>query len=93
MLIQQHHKYKNCSFCSRKLTDENLPHCCLEFNHPIWRIKMLNNRLHLRQLSVHGFKSLDNFHSDFEPTLTICQNGAGKSTILQILLFIQAFMS
>jgi predicted ATPase len=56
---------------------------------------MLKNKLHLRRLSVHGFKSLDNFHSDLEPTLTlfIRQNGAGKSTILQIFSFIQAFMS
>jgi len=50
------------------------------FNQPIWRIKMLNNRIHLRRLSVHGFKSLG-------------QNGAGKSTILQIFIFIHAFMS
>lgn len=56
---------------------------------------MLNNSLHLRQLSVHGFKSLDNFHAYFEPNLTVFigKNGAGKSTILQFLNFIQTFLS
>ncbi len=56
---------------------------------------MVSNRLHLRHLSVHGFKSLDNFHADFEPTLTVFigKNGAGKSTVLQFLSFIQAFIS
>jgi predicted ATP-dependent endonuclease of OLD family len=56
---------------------------------------MLNNKLHLRHLSVHGFKSLDNFHTDFEPTLTVFigKNGAGKSTVLQFFTFIQAFLS
>jgi ABC-type antimicrobial peptide transport system ATPase subunit len=45
----------------------------------------------LCRLSVHGFKSLDNFHSDLEPALTIFigQNGAEKSTLLQIFIFFE----
>ena len=60
----------------------------------IRKIKMLNNKLYLRQLSVHGFKSLDNFHVYFDPNITIFigKNGAGKSTILQFFNFIQTFM-
>ena len=55
----------------------------------------MKNALHLRQISVQGFKSLENFSAHFQPNVTVLigANGAGKSTILQFFSFIQSFIS
>lgn len=54
----------------------------------------MSNFLYLRQISVHGFKSLDNFSIHFQPNVTVFigANGTGKSTILQFFSFIQSFI-
>ncbi len=50
--------------------------------------------LRLQKMTVQGFKSLDHFQVEFQPhfTVFIGGNGTGKSTVLQFLAFIQAFM-
>ncbi|HEW98892.1 MAG: hypothetical protein DRR16_18870 [Candidatus Parabeggiatoa sp. nov. 3] len=52
------------------------------------------NTLHLQKMTVQGFKSLDHFQVEFQPHLTVFigGNGTGKSTVLQFLAFIQAFI-
>jgi predicted ATPase len=47
----------------------------------------------LKRLEVKHFKSLDDFSIDFEPfTVLIGQNGSGKSTVLQALDLLGAFL-
>jgi len=59
------------------------------------RTQIVNNPLRLQKISVNGFKSLDNFYTEFQPHVTVLlgANGTGKSSILQFLSFIQAFLS
>ena len=47
----------------------------------------------LKRLEVKHFKSLDDFSIDFEPlTVLIGQNGSGKTTVLQALDLLGAFL-
>lgn len=55
----------------------------------------MSNPLRLCQISINGFKLLDNFYAKFQPQVTVLigANGMGKTSILQFFSFIQAFMS
>ncbi|MCP4698962.1 MAG: ATP-binding protein [Gammaproteobacteria bacterium] len=55
----------------------------------------MSNPLQLQKIYVNGFKSLDNFYAEFQPHVTVLvgANGAGKSSVLQFISFLQAFLS